>query len=180
MKYANWTVVGAEGRIVDVRCDCGHCQGIASISLTAPYPPPCPRCKYRGRNERIEPQSRVDPDSRAKPSPFRARPSPRSNRKPSFSILCACGVAKSFMDATPYVYRLALCDCPPRDKYLPGDRYGCLTIVCTAKSLAKDLHVAVRCDCGTLRVIRTTNLKRHRATCTCQHIAVTNVLLRSP
>jgi hypothetical protein len=179
VKYANWTVIGTEGHISRVRCDCGYTGGYAAIALSAPNPPPCPSCKYRGRNVGLQPQSRIDPDQR-KPSPFRARPVRRSKREPSFSILCACGVAKSFMEATPYAYRLALCNCPPRDKYLPGDRYGPLTIVCTAKSVARDLHVAVRCDCGTLRVIRTTNLKRHRSTCTCQHIAVTNVLLRSP
>lgn len=179
MKYANWIVIGTEGRIATVRCTCGYTAGYAAITLSAPYPPQCPSCKFRGRNERIQPQSRVDPTQR-RPSPFRPRTKPKHAHQPSFSIVCACGVPKHFMEATPYAYRLALCDCPSRDKYLPGDRYGPLTIVCTAKSLAKDLHVTVRCDCGTLRVIRSTNLKRHRDShCTCQHIAVTNILLRT-
>jgi hypothetical protein len=176
MKYANWTVIGTEGHITRVRCDCGYTAGYAAIALSAPNPPPCPSCKHRGRNVGLQPQSRIDPGER-QPELYRLKPKRESVDAGGFSLQCACGIVNHFSSATAWAYRMALCECPQRDSYVPGQRYGTLVVVCNAPITAPR-EVYARCDCGTIRVIRATNLLRLRhMPCTCKHSAVKRTIV---
>lgn len=178
MKYANWTVIGTDGHIASVRCTCGYTAGYAAIALSAPYPPPCPSCKTRGQNERIQPQSRVDPTQRVKPT---FKPAVRPASPTGFTIRCGCGVLLTFASATAYDYRNAKCECPTYRVAQPGVRYGAYTVVCSAPKPDDDRSynrcVYVRCVCKRIRRYRAHELTNYKTLhCTCETAKAHNII----